>query len=332
MMDWQAQQKAMRDKDRKSKNQTAQVLHGYRSGYTGEQFSLSAIKAQDREKQLQAQQQLHNYRASTEVLSKMAPAKRERRGLGLAGDGGADIVNEAGLSVAELSANFNHQPQQEDQPNSNDQGTSILGGDPSMVVVEQPSAPPNEALTASDEWVSVPDPVTETTRAVETPGLLDPSVAPVEPVVPTPDPTTAAVPAVAPPVEPAPVVAPPAPVAPETSPFTPPVTTPMPVADVPQTVLFSMAVITLDDSPYLPDRYCNAVNQILSGTTLTAPCVVQNCQLDTEYVDTAGRPGCKRFVLSMMVQIPANGDRNAVLDTISASIQSGSMLSVAKPM
>jgi hypothetical protein len=61
MLDWQAQQKALKDKDRMSKTQTAKFLQGYR-GNTEIDSTLSSIKQQDRKAQEDAARLLHSYR------------------------------------------------------------------------------------------------------------------------------------------------------------------------------------------------------------------------------------------------------------------------------
>jgi len=64
MMDWQAQQKAMKEADRQSKSQSAQIRHNFKASGSFEPSALEGIKQVDREKQRLAQQQLHNYRAA----------------------------------------------------------------------------------------------------------------------------------------------------------------------------------------------------------------------------------------------------------------------------
>eukprot|EP00540_Astrosyne_radiata_P006931 CAMPEP_0116850098 /NCGR_PEP_ID=MMETSP0418-20121206/15968_1 /TAXON_ID=1158023 /ORGANISM="Astrosyne radiata, Strain 13vi08-1A" /LENGTH=465 /DNA_ID=CAMNT_0004481951 /DNA_START=251 /DNA_END=1648 /DNA_ORIENTATION=- len=210
MMDWQAQQRAMKQRERQNKKESHAILHNYR-GTTPSQSTLAAVKAEDRKKQLDAEHALHSYRGRGSGLSALkvedrkmqldaqeklksyrasiddvkasmtAKQRNERSDRGDHHVGQVDSKTEslaAVQSVAQTAMLFG-----ETQQPSSPLPSSLA--DESMVVVEKPGAendvhPTVQAdnLGSSDEWVSVqPDDVHE--QPVEiAPATAQPPAAP----------------------------------------------------------------------------------------------------------------------------------------------------------
>lgn len=297
MMDWQAQQRAMKQRERQNKSASAATLHNYRG--TSGPSQLSTIKAQDRKQQMEAQEKLHTYRASVDVLASMKPKPKERKGPSgpIPEQSVAEGTAQASSSVAELSAAFDKSKREPtvispDSPASTNSPTvnPLSASDASsMVVVDSPAG---STGGGSDDWVSVHvsvQPAGEQATAGDewAPETTNRSVAP------------------------APTTAPP--------------TAPPP----PRNVDFSFAVITEDVKPVL-ERYTKAVNKTLAtaGVTEVAPCTVRRCEQDFAFQDRG-----QKFVLYASVQIQGSNvtaSRGAVLSALRAAIHDGSLLGLAQ--
>jgi hypothetical protein len=80
--DWQAQQKALKDEERKRKSQAAEALKNYRSGgLSEEETKLTAMREQERKHKSEAERQLREYRGtmSEEDARKAAEKEAEHR-------------------------------------------------------------------------------------------------------------------------------------------------------------------------------------------------------------------------------------------------------------
>eukprot|EP00537_Pseudo-nitzschia_pungens_P004528 CAMPEP_0172369030 /NCGR_PEP_ID=MMETSP1060-20121228/30253_1 /TAXON_ID=37318 /ORGANISM="Pseudo-nitzschia pungens, Strain cf. cingulata" /LENGTH=338 /DNA_ID=CAMNT_0013093807 /DNA_START=233 /DNA_END=1249 /DNA_ORIENTATION=- len=76
---WEAQQRAMKEQERKAKQEAAQALHGYRrSGLSEEETKLAALREQDRIQKQNAAEQLRGYRGQlSEKEARLAAERQE---------------------------------------------------------------------------------------------------------------------------------------------------------------------------------------------------------------------------------------------------------------
>lgn len=105
MLDWQAQQRALKAADREMKNQAAATLHSFQNT-TVEQSTLSALQKEEREKKRMSQEQLHQYRAAFTGT----PGRNTQRRSTEHADGvesSTDVM--AGINVSDAIANLNQQ-------------------------------------------------------------------------------------------------------------------------------------------------------------------------------------------------------------------------------
>jgi hypothetical protein len=161
MMDWQAQQKAMKEADRQSKNQSAQNLHNFKAT-TLEQSALTGIKQEDREKQRLAQEQLHNYRATFVGGGKKGGAAEKQVGDVDGGSTEDDVTS--GINVLDAAASFGKSP--EAAPELFGGGTFSMPSQetPTVEPASNPPPPPVEEPvmvekpedSSGEEWISVP--------------------------------------------------------------------------------------------------------------------------------------------------------------------------------
>jgi hypothetical protein len=110
MMDWQAQQRALKATDREMKNQAAATLHSFQNT-TVEQSTLSALQKEEREKKRMSQEQLHQYRAAfTGTPGKHAHRRATEHADGV--ESATDVTS--GVNVSDAIANLNQQQKEED--------------------------------------------------------------------------------------------------------------------------------------------------------------------------------------------------------------------------
>lgn len=180
LSDWQAQQKAQKDQDRMSKNQTARMLHNYRRGDTDDISSkLSTMKQEDRKKQQEAARLLHNYRGTADGIATKSPKPNEGKHVMPQHVGTVD-QRSGEESVASLAAGFNQNGivenetpvQQEvacsspespvmvdspkDAPPDADRAAPTFVMDVQDNVSAPPAAPDDKPTTTTEEdWISV---------------------------------------------------------------------------------------------------------------------------------------------------------------------------------
>lgn len=159
MLDWQAQQKALKDQDRMSKTETERMLHNYR-GETDEISSkLSTIKQEDRKNKQEAARFLHNYRGAAGDIA----AKSPKRSVGthvVPDKYGTADQRQGEESVATLAAGFNYNGdvQQEHIPIQQDASSSPE----SAVMVETLNSPPaHDSTRAAFYQVQAPSTATD---------------------------------------------------------------------------------------------------------------------------------------------------------------------------
>lgn len=189
MQDWQLQQKALKDKDRMSKTDAEAMLHGYR-GMDEAQSKLSSIKQEDRKGKQDAERLLRNYRAGLDALP--SPSKKNKNpnresGAPMYTANDDEVNTEAGVSVADLAASYNHPRQENDMvtgtcsaarkaPNEGAGAPESPGGSSdSGIMVDSPTQTKNDggvpkAEASSEDWVAVDTsdaPLEEVARAAE---------------------------------------------------------------------------------------------------------------------------------------------------------------------
>lgn len=168
MMDWQAQQKALKEQDRMSKTETAKFLQSYRGADESSGVSmLSTIKQEDRRGKEDAARFLHSYRgdagSSTPLKARKATTPVKTTDPNAVRGNMQPDQRFGEESVASLAAGF-HQNGAQNVPTS---GNSMDESMQSMVMVDTSSPSPTESkespiLTTDaqrnageDDWVSV---------------------------------------------------------------------------------------------------------------------------------------------------------------------------------
>jgi hypothetical protein len=148
MQDWQAQQRALKEAERQSKTQAAELLHAHQNT-TVQSSTLKQLKDQDRLDKLRAQQELHQYRAS--FVSDGRPLKAGEK-LSYP-DGMVEREGEAmsGISVLEAVASYqSHAAEGEPSFVTLPDGTQSSSLTDSAVMVSSGASP-----SSSDEWIKV---------------------------------------------------------------------------------------------------------------------------------------------------------------------------------
>lgn len=174
MLDWQAQQRALKAADRQSKHQAAATLHSFQNTAV-EQSALYALQKEDREKKRMSQEQLHQYRAAFTGTGK---TKGDREASRTDTAQSIDDVT-SGINVSDAVAAFNRQPQETEILQGQPQTHSVApfeGEAPEQSLtnllpekeIDTPFAPVEAAADGmvlvdehgndSDEWVSVAPP------------------------------------------------------------------------------------------------------------------------------------------------------------------------------
>ena len=163
---WQAQQKALKDQERRAKTEAAAALQGYRkSGLSAEEAKLADLKEQERLQKLNAQQQLRGYRSQlTEDEARLAAQKQEElrkkqeyeeqlRNNGVVSPNGkTGLVGNSGL-VSSLAAGYsssnNLQPPLSNKSSTPSKSTPSVGADNGHSTQEEPepavTTPPSPA-------------------------------------------------------------------------------------------------------------------------------------------------------------------------------------------
>mmetsp|Transcript_65889 Transcript_65889/g.134091 ORF Transcript_65889/g.134091 Transcript_65889/m.134091 type:complete len:380 (+) Transcript_65889:121-1260(+) len=270
---WQAQQRALKEEERRAKTEAAAALKGYRrSGLSEEETKLAALREQERLQKQSAEEQLRGYRGQLSAEdAKMAAQKQEElrrkqeqeeqlRHNGVVSsndlpDRNSLAANSGVVSTmaAEYSSPHTVQP-------------------PARSAVKDSPAPPNFAPATAPADAPVvapsnpfPDPVfannNNRVAAVEpkneggtTPGIAAPATAVAPPVAPpvAPSVTPPVAPSVAPSVTPPATVAPPAPIATTEASSSPPALVqvpsgPPPPEGIPSAVVFLFGIITVGE-------------------------------------------------------------------------------------
>jgi hypothetical protein len=178
MLDWQAQQRALKAADRQSKHQAAETLHSFQNTAV-EQSALYALQKEDREKKRMSQEQLHQYRAAFTGTNK---AKGDKEAARIDTVQSIDDVT-TGIHVLDAVANFNQQPNEPEfqrgepytrsvqpvvgetpEPNVTEHATAQDERDGAMATVEAAGdgmVLVDEPSQDSDEWVTVAPPASE---------------------------------------------------------------------------------------------------------------------------------------------------------------------------
>lgn len=163
---WQAQQKALKDQERKAKTEAAAALQGYRkAGLSVEEAKLADLKEQERLQKLNAQQQLRGYRSQlTEDEARLAAQKQEElrkkqeyeeqlRNNGVVSPNGkTGLVGNSGL-VSSLAAGYSSpnklQPPLSKKSSTPSKSTPSVGADNGHSTQEEPetavTTPPSPA-------------------------------------------------------------------------------------------------------------------------------------------------------------------------------------------
>jgi hypothetical protein len=294
MLDWQAQQRALKAADRESKHQAAATLHSFQNTAV-EQSALYALQKEDREKKRMSQEQLHQYRAAFTGTGK---TKGDREGPRTDTVQSIDDVT-SGINVSDAVAAFNQQPPETDilhgesqfrpvppleeettelnftnlAPTENDIDTPIApveGGADGMVLVD-------EHGNDSDEWVSVAAPPPLTSNEWNGPTIKHSNVQ-------------------------------------------------MPRVVAPLPVEFSFALVSQDQPPNV-DRYLHAAAFVLGVDNV--PTVTSMTWSELE-----DRPGVYKYMVtcSVNVTMPGHSDGQAklhVLGLLKVAMRDGSLFTLA---
>jgi hypothetical protein len=70
MEEWQRRMRAEKDSERQKKNESAEILRGYRGGVKDDDLKLKTLREEERKRQLEAQQNLHSYNAKEIAIQK----------------------------------------------------------------------------------------------------------------------------------------------------------------------------------------------------------------------------------------------------------------------
>jgi hypothetical protein len=109
ILDWQAQQRALKLADREMKNQATASLHSFQNK-TVEQSTLYTIQKEDREKKRLSQEQLHRYRSGFSNSS-----KKDKHKAAESFEGNIEPATDMnGVNVSEIISNFNQKPSEEE--------------------------------------------------------------------------------------------------------------------------------------------------------------------------------------------------------------------------
>ena len=150
MLDWQAQQKALKDQERLSKTQTAELLHKYRGDTDDISSKLSTLKQEDRRSKEEAARLLHSYRGTAGILNPVTKSP-QRPGYDMPEQGAIVDQRTGEESVAALAAGFNQNGAQEDVSLHQQQGRNLT----ESVMVDTPSPP--VAVPDAEPAAAVPD-------------------------------------------------------------------------------------------------------------------------------------------------------------------------------
>jgi len=108
MMDWEAQQRARKEQERKNKLEATVTLHTFRGAASSEiESNVANMKKEDRQKTLDAEKTLHSYRANMEVIGKGMKKATMPRSLQDANAGEVLIEVTPDVSVSALAEAFN---------------------------------------------------------------------------------------------------------------------------------------------------------------------------------------------------------------------------------
>lgn len=108
MMDWEAQQRARKEQERKNKLEATATLHTFRGAASSEiESNLANMKKEDRQKTLDAEKTLHSYRANMEVIGKGMKKATVPRSLQDASAGEFLVEVTPDVSVSALAEAFN---------------------------------------------------------------------------------------------------------------------------------------------------------------------------------------------------------------------------------
>jgi len=184
MLDWQAQQKALKDKERMSKKETEQMLQNYRGDTDEISSKLSSLKQEDRKNKQEAARLLHNYRGTADAVGSATKSPKRPEGGKHVLPTDLDTLEDTRQgeeSVAALAAGFSQNGVQDSAPVMQQQ---YEGSSPeSLVMVDNtPSTSTNgspplaavapgqqETVQASREegWVSVESSTVPSPEVVE---------------------------------------------------------------------------------------------------------------------------------------------------------------------
>ena len=108
MMDWEAQQRARKEQERKNKLEATATLHTFRGAASSEiESNLANMKKEDRQKALGAEKTLHSYRANLEVIGKGMRKATIPRSVQDANNGEILVEVTPDVSVSALAEAFN---------------------------------------------------------------------------------------------------------------------------------------------------------------------------------------------------------------------------------
>lgn len=147
MMDWAAKQRALKDAERQSKNESTEYLRSYKPTLLQEN-SLKTMKEEDREKNRLAQEQLHNYRAKF-VGGTDGSSPRQK---GIFRDGSDDQEAKLEYSVAEAVDALNNHEVVDPNP------SIVMAGKETLVQSENNEAQESPSHSSSDGIVLVENP------------------------------------------------------------------------------------------------------------------------------------------------------------------------------
>lgn len=158
MLDWQAQQKALKEQDRMSKTETAKMLHNYRGDTDEISSKLSTLKQEDRKSKQEAAQLLHNYRGTIVEGATKSPKRPDGKHVPSAGLDPKVDQRSGEESVAALAAGFDQNGAQEVEFSSQQQDSSssspVMVDTPMPPFESMPPPPPIvEQETSTDELV-----------------------------------------------------------------------------------------------------------------------------------------------------------------------------------
>lgn len=164
MMDWEAQQRARKEQEKKNKAQAAETLHTFRgAGVFEMENSFANLRKEDRQKNLDAETTLHNYRANLEVVGK--GMKRSTVPRVTQQVSAATVVEEVipDISVAALTQVFNKSFQDEEYITGNSHFMNIKKAEDSAAQ-SNVTLPKSAPLTQPTEQTNDPNLVTSSSE------------------------------------------------------------------------------------------------------------------------------------------------------------------------